>query len=72
LDETQPVRVCTGDLGGGIGIQSAQERIPTPIPSDDEEGMTYDQERLMRRFRNGGRPRTALGLGATNLKALKE
>jgi hypothetical protein len=52
-------------------IQSAQERIPAPVPSDDDgEEMTYDQARLVRRFRKGGRPSTALGLGSTNLKAL--
>jgi hypothetical protein len=69
---TQPVGECFGDLGGGIGIQSAQERIPTPVPSDDdEEEMTYDQARLLGRFRRGWRPSTALGLGATNLKELK-
>jgi hypothetical protein len=67
---TQSVGVCIGGLGKGIGIQSAQERTPTPVPSGDEEGMSYDQERLVRRFRTGGRPSTALGLGATNLKAL--
>jgi hypothetical protein len=50
-----------------------QERIPTPVPpDDDEEEMTHDQQRLIRRFRKGGRPSTALGVGATNLKALKE
>jgi hypothetical protein len=49
-----------------------QERVPTPVPSDDdEEEMTYDQARLVRRFRNVRRPSTALGMGATNLKAVK-
>jgi hypothetical protein len=49
-----------------------QERIPTPVPSDDdEEEMTYDQQRLIGRFRKGGRPSTGLGVGATNLKAFK-
>jgi hypothetical protein len=59
------------DLGGGMGIQGAQERIRTPVPSDDDEGIPYDQARLVRLFRKGGRPSTALGLGTTNLKALK-
>jgi hypothetical protein len=34
---TQPVVECTGGLGGRIGIQSIQERVPTPVPSDNEE-----------------------------------
>jgi hypothetical protein len=34
---TEPVGECTGGWGEGIGIQSAQERIPTPVPSDDDE-----------------------------------
>jgi hypothetical protein len=69
---TQSAGECFRDLGGGIGIQSAQERVPTPVPSDeDEDEMTYDQARLIRRFRKGVRPSTALGIGATNLMALK-
>jgi hypothetical protein len=51
---TEPVGECTGGWGEGIGIQSAQERIPTPVPSDDdEEEMTPDQIRWTRRFRKG-------------------
>jgi hypothetical protein len=64
---TQPVGTCDGGLERGMGIQSAQERIPT----DDEEGMSYDQARLVRRFGKGVRPSTGLELGATNLKALQ-
>jgi hypothetical protein len=53
-----------------MGIQSAQERTPATVPCDEEE-MSYDQARLVRRFRKGGRPSTALGLAATNPRALK-
>jgi hypothetical protein len=64
---TEPVGECTGEWGGGIGIQSAQERIPTPVPSDQNEAeMTSDHRRLIRTFRKGGRPSTALGVGVTN------
>jgi hypothetical protein len=57
-------RNCTRGLGGRMGIQSAQERIPAPVPSDeDEEEVADDQRRLIRRFRKGGWPSTALGLG---------
>jgi hypothetical protein len=43
---------CTRELDGGGGIQSAQERVPTPVPSDeDEEEMTYDQRRLINDLR---------------------
>jgi hypothetical protein len=59
-----------GECPGGLGIQSAQERIPTPVPSDeDEEEMTCDKARLLRRFRKGRGPSPALEAGATNLKA---
>jgi hypothetical protein len=69
---TEPVGECEDGLGRGIGIQSAQERIPTPVPSDeDEEEMTYDQARLLRKFLKGGRPSTGLEVGVTNLEALK-
>jgi hypothetical protein len=62
---TEPVGECTGGWGGGIGIQSPQERIPTPVPSDeDDEEMTLDQIRWIRRFRKGGGPSTELGSGA--------
>jgi hypothetical protein len=49
---TEPVGECTGGWGGGIGIQSPQERIPTQVPSDDDdEEMTLDQIRWITRFR---------------------
>jgi hypothetical protein len=52
-----------------IGMQSPQERIPTPVPSDeDDEEMTLDQIRWIRRFRNGGGPSTELRLGAKKFK----
>jgi hypothetical protein len=60
---------CIGGLRGGIGIQSTQERVPASVPSDkDEEEMTYDQRRLIRRSRKGGGPNTARGVGAKNFK----
>jgi hypothetical protein len=58
--------------GTGAGTQSAQERTPTPVPSDeDDEEMTNDQRRLIKRFRKGRKPSTALGIGATDFKASK-
>jgi hypothetical protein len=39
---TQSMGECIGGLGGWIGIQSAQERVPTPVTSDeDEEEMNF-------------------------------
>jgi hypothetical protein len=64
---TQSVGEYIRGLGGGMGIRSAQERVSTPVPSDEEgEEMTYNQRRLIRRFRNGGAPSTARGAGAKN------
>jgi hypothetical protein len=61
-----------GVHGTGAGTQSKQERTPTPVPSDeDDEEITYDQRRLIRRFGKGGWPSTALGIGATNSKVSK-
>jgi hypothetical protein len=61
-----------GNLGTGAGTQSPQERTPTQVPSDEhDEEMTYDQRRLIRRFRKGGRPSTELGIGVTKSKAFK-
>jgi hypothetical protein len=58
-----------GNPGIGTGNQSAQERTPTPVPSDeDDEEMTYDQRRLIRRFRNGRRPSTGQGLWVDRFK----
>jgi hypothetical protein len=34
---TQSVGEYIGGLGGGIGIQSAQECVLTPVPSDEDE-----------------------------------
>jgi hypothetical protein len=66
---TQQVGTRTRELERGGVIYSAQERVPTPVPSeDDEEEMTYDQRRLIRRFRKGRWPSTAQGLGAKNFK----
>jgi hypothetical protein len=41
-------------------------QVPGPLPSDDEdelEEMAFDQARDLRRFRKGGRPGTAPGVG---------
>jgi hypothetical protein len=61
-----------GVHGIGAGIQSVQERTPTPVPSDeDDEETTYDQQRLIRRFRKGRRPSAASGKGERSFKILK-
>jgi hypothetical protein len=61
-----------GAHGTGAGIQSAQERTPTPVPSDeDDEEMTYGQRRVIRRFGKGRRPGTASGIGERSFKILK-
>jgi hypothetical protein len=52
-----------------MGSQGAQERTPTPVPSDDdEEEMTVDQKCWIRRYRKGGRPSTAQGVGTKKFK----
>jgi hypothetical protein len=62
----------TKELEEGIRIQGPQERTLTPVPSDEnDEDMSLEQIRCIRRFRKGGKPSTALGVGVTNLKALK-
>jgi hypothetical protein len=49
-----------------------QERTLTPLPSDEhDEDMSLEKIRCIRRFRKSGRPSTALGVGVTNLRALK-
>jgi hypothetical protein len=61
-----------GDQEKGMSTQSTQERTPTPVPSDeDDEEMSYDQGRLIRRFKKGGRPSTVLGIGVTKSKVSK-
>jgi hypothetical protein len=48
---------------------SAQERTPTQVPSDeDDEEMTYDRRRFIRRIRKGERPSTAQGLWVKRFK----
>jgi hypothetical protein len=66
---TQQVEKRTRELEGGGGIQSAQGRVPTPVPSEeDDEETTSDQRRLIKRFRKGGEPSTVQELGAKNFK----
>jgi hypothetical protein len=44
-------------------------QTPSPVPSDeDDEEMTYDQRRLIRRLRKAGRANTGQESGRTDIK----
>jgi hypothetical protein len=53
-------------LIGQAKINGKQEKLPTPVPSDeDDEEMTLDEARLVRRFRKGRRPATGVRAGSS-------